>query len=416
MDRAQLDALIKQQMDLLATLKADADKNGTDKDGKAKQDTLEKEKTEKMTDALIKSLEARGLFKQEKKMIYGGDGELKSGEERVSFGKWVAMCVAGHPAIAKDYYEKLIVSGLTEAQGGYLLPTGYDNNIIGALNDSPTIVQKCTRYPQAERTKNIPRWLTDLTIAWVAEAGEKGLTKSTWTRVQSVLAKMYAVIPFSDEFLEDDPTNAKGGVTGLVGENMGVELERLALVGTTVGGDQFNGVYYATGVNSVVQAGNSLSYDDIIDIWNHASVLEKYRGKPEWYLNRRVLGFVLKLKDNNNRPLANITNAFDKPSPIVTMLGDKVNLSSQIPNTMGLNSTSTTIIYGDYKYILLGEKKGKGGIAMTVSNSAVGTTSGGLGAITENAFMQDEIWLRFVLRRSVVVAIPAAFVRGVNIR
>lgn len=413
MNREQLDALIKQQMDLLATLKTHAERNGTDGDGKAKEDALEKAKTEKMTDALIQSLESRGLFKPEKKMIYGGEGELQSNEERISFGKWVAMCVAGHPQVAKDYYEKLIVSGLSEAQGGYLLPTGYDTQIIGELNNAPTIIQKCTRYPQTERTKNIPKWFTDLTIAWVAEAGEKGLTKPTWTQVQSVLAKMYAIIPFGDEFLEDDPTNAKGGVTKLVGENMAIELERIALVGTTVGGDAFNGLYYAAGVNQVPQAGASVAYDDLVDIWNNPNVLEKYRGKPEWYINRTVLGYVLKLKDNDNRPLVNMANALEKP--VMTIFGDKVNISSQIPNTLGIGAACSAIFYGDYKYILIGEKKGKGGIGMTVSQSAVGTATGGLGAITENAFMQDETWLRFVLRRSVVVAIAAAFTRGINI-
>lgn len=414
MNKEQLEALLKQQADLLATLKEAAERNGTQPNGNANEDVLDKAKLEKQTDALIAKMEERGLFKKEKKMIYGGEGELKDNEERVSFGKWVAMCVAKHPAVQKDFYEKLIISGLTDAQGAYLLPTGYDNTIIGELNDAATIVKKCTRYPQVEGTKNIPKWLTDLTVAWVAQAGEKGLTKPTWTRVQSVLAKMYAVIPFSDEFLEDDPTNAKGGVTKLVGENMAVELERLALVGNTGAGDQFNGIYYATGVNSVVQAGNSLAYDDYVDIWNHASVLEKYRGKPEWYMNRRTLGYTLKLKDNNNRPLINMLNPLDKPK--MTIFGDPVDISSQIPNTMGANSVCSTIIYGDYKYILIGEKKGKGGIAMTVSNSAVGTASGGKGEITENAFMQDETWLRFVLRRSVVVAIAAAFTRGVNIK
>jgi len=101
----------------------------------------------------------------------------------------------------------------------------------------------------------------------------------------------------------DDISNMPGKLQMLVAENMGVEIERIVLVGNTGVGDPFMGIAFSAGINTVAQSGANLQYLDVLNCYNNANVLESYRKKPEWYLNRTSLGLVMNLVDGNNRPL-----------------------------------------------------------------------------------------------------------------
>jgi HK97 family phage major capsid protein len=137
-------------------------------------------------------------------------------------------------------------------------------------------------------------------------------------------------------------------------------------------------------------------------------VLEQYRTGAEWYMNRVGLGLCLNILDLQNRPIFFIGMNDGNSNVGMTMLGSKVDLSSQIGSAYGVGLDETNIIYGNYKYVLLGEKAGANGIQVAVSNSAVSGV-GAQGYVGQNAFMQDETWYRFVLRRSVIVAVEEAF-------
>jgi HK97 family phage major capsid protein len=413
--REQIDQLLRDQKQLGDYLKALVEKNGKEATGKPAVDAIEADKVKKMTDGLLDAMESKGLFKKERKFKWGGKGEAGANEVNVSFGKYLLMAKMNHPKLTEHFDaelfrdEKIVMSGLSSAQGGYTLPTEYSDKIIGSIYDPANIIGKCTRYPQGARTKNLPKWLTGVTVCWVDEDGVKTITKPTLTYKQSVLKKIVAgPIPFADEYLEDDITDIVTGVEGLVTKAILSEIQRVILVGDVTGlGDPFNGIAYSvTGGNIVNQLGASLSYADIVACWNNASVLEDYRaGKPEWTMNRNGMGLCLNILDLNNRPIFLLNTATDG-KVVMSLIGDPVNIVSSILNTYGVGADETKIIYGDFQYMLLGEKYGAAGIKVSVSNSAVDATSG---SVAQNAFMQDETWYRFVMRRGILCAIPEAY-------
>ena len=97
----------------------------------------------------------------------------------------------------------------------------------------------------------------------------------------------------------------------------------------------------------------------------------------------------------------------------MSLLGAPLNLSDAIPNTLGTGGNKSALIYGNYKYVIIGNKGGNEGIWIDYSNQAV--ISSDAGAITENAFTQYLNMWRFNTRRSVVVAVPEAFSVGIDV-
>jgi len=380
----QLEAImtqVKEMQGLLATL---AKTNGQD-DGIVKADAIQKAELEKMKADLLDEMDKR---------MAASKAPIETDEDKkkkdFKFGEWLLAIKNKDHAYLKTYMEMG-----TDAQGGYVVPTGQDTEIYGALNNPATIIAKCTMYPHGQmdgHTKNIPKWLTDLTVRWVAEHTAKYTTKPTLDQKQSILLKMYAMIPFSDEFLADNTANMTQQISTLVGENMNVELERSVLAGNT---DPHVGIGYAVGTNAVAQIGLNLTYTDLINITNNA-MLEKYHTGAELYMTRAGWGLCMGLVDGNGRPMFNISSINGAISR--TVLGIPVNISSQ--------TVATQIIYGNFKNVLIGYKSaGAGaGIQVDVSNSAVDGDS-------TNYWTQDMTGYRFVMRRGVLVVNPEAFVK-----
>lgn len=399
--KEQLEKLMKLQHDIQSRINVLAKKNGIEIDSNVvKMDAIQKDEFEKMKAELF---EVQKKIAESKQTI----DEEKAQEKAFNFGQWLLKAKFNDPELVKEHMKTVMSEG-TNAQGGYTVPTGQSAQIIGFLNDFSVLVNRMTKLPHGRMdgfTKNLPAWLTDLTPYWVDEAGEKTVSKPTFTQYQSILKKLCAIVTLTDEYLADNIVNITTQISKLVAENFAIELERVALVGTTVGGDPFNGVYYAvTAANQHVnQAGANLHYNDLVAAFTNVNILQRYLMKAEWWMSRTAYGIIMKMSDNNERPLWNLGNPLESPFGII--FGKKINISDQIPNTLGDNSDHTAIIYGDPKFIINGFKAGKNAISVKVSQDGVISPSG---SITENLFTQDETAYRFVKRDSIVV-IPDAF-------
>ena len=302
---------------------------------------------------------------------------------------------------------KTSMSEGTDAQGGYTVPQEWDSGILGFLNDNATILPKLTKITQGTLTRNLPKWLTDLTVTWTAEGIAKTTTKPTLESKTSTLKKLAAIVSFTDEYLEDDISDIASLVIRLVGENMAVELERVALTGDVTGlTDPFNGILYATGTNTVNQVGALLAYSDLSATWNNQNVLEKNRVGAEWTMNRAAFGKVMGMVDANGRPLWNIQSINGRM--VNTLFGDTINISNTLLNTytLGGGTNETAIIYGNLRNVIMGQRRGNTGIKTNVTNQGIISSST---SVSINLWQQDETGYRFVRRNSIVVANPEAF-------
>lgn len=380
----QLESLTKQINDMQGLLATLAKEKGQD-NGHVKADVIKRDELEKMKADLLDDMDKK--FAESKKPI---ESEGNNNKTDFKLGKWLLAVKY------KDYdYLKSYMSEGTPAQGGYVVPSGQDTEIYGALSNPATIIAKCTPYPHGANdgpTKDIPKWLTDITVRWAEEAGVKLTTKPTLQEKQSVLKTMYAMIPFTDVFLSDNTANMTQKVSERVGIGMNAEIERSVLAGNT---DPFVGIGYVAGTNAVAQAGANITYQDLINITNYA-MLEEYHDNAELYMTRAGWGLCMGLVDANGRPIFNIESIGGKIAR--SILGIPVNISSRV--------VATQIIYGNLKHVFLGYKTvGEGaGITVDVSNSAID-------ADTTNYWTQNMTGYRFNMRRSVIVVNPDAFVK-----
>jgi len=287
--------------------------------------------------------------------------------------------------------EKTILTEGTPAQGGYLVPTEFSNEVIRLLRD-PAIIRGIARIiPMSTWKRTFPKQLTNITASWVDEEGVKPKTKPTFTQLTQTAKKMAVIIKGSDELFRDSAINLQAFLAGLVAEAFALEEERVALVGNTGAGDPFMGVRYAAGVVAVTMGAASLVFDDIIDL--EAGITGPYRRNGIYVLPYAALTLVMKLKDLQSnyiwhRPVDG------RPG---TINGRRYEISDQIVAVAG----KYPILFGDFKRFLYISPRT--GLVLKVSQEAYDA------ADTTNAYTQDQTWLRFVQAESIDVAYGPAF-------
>lgn len=392
----ELEQLMRVQGELKATLA-----ELVAKDSKVHADAIKRDELEKMKTELVEKLELVQKQVAESKMPKDTD-EKASAKGLIKFMKAVK---------SKDAeYLKAQTEG-TPADGGLAVPAGMANYILGYLRDLSTIVPKCSVLEHAAtdgNVKTIPRWLTGINAAWYLEAGVRAAGTFHIAQATSTLRMLGALISDTEELSADNIVSLDNAMAAEVKLAIDNELERVVLAGDVAGlGDPFNGILYVAGTSSVSQAGGSIGYKDLINLWNNPNVLQRYAVGAEWYMNRRVLAKILDIVDGFGRPIWNM-NALDNGVKM-SILGSPLNISDQIPNTFGAGGDKGAIVYGNYKNVVIGQKAGDTGIRVDYSNTAIITNTVPGGTVTENAFQQYLNMWRFNTRRSVVVAVPAGF-------
>lgn len=399
-EQVQMDEMLKLAHDIKGTLATLAEKNGQ-KDGIPNMDAITKDQFAKMRDDILSQMDKK--LAESKVPVEAPPKEKKKASE---IGKGIAEFMFKAKYMHPDLtVKKTVMSEGTDAQGGYTVPTEYSDFILGELTNPALAISQCTMFPHAKGfTKNIPKWLTDLTVYWVDEAGVKTSSKPTFTTKQSVLKKMAVIVTMTDELLADNIVGLESELGKRVARAFANELERVVFIGDVAGAsDAFNGINKSS-PNSGTQAGANLAYGDIVACINNSSMLEEYRIGASMWMNRTAMGLVMGLVDLNNRPLWNMMSINGQMQN--TLLGVPIQISSKITNTCGTGGASSVIFYGNLENVLLGFHSGNEGIALLVSNQGIISSST---SVTENLFTQDETAYRWVLRRSVVVANPSAF-------
>jgi len=277
------------------------------------------------------------------------------------------------------------------AQGGYLVPTEFNSEVFRLMQDE-TIGRRIARLmPMSTWKRTFPRQLTNVSIAWVDEAGSKTATKPTFGQITQQAKVMAAVIMLTDELLRDSAINLQSFLAELIVEAMAQEEDRVLFMGNTGAGDPFMGVRYAVGVVANTMAGASLIWDDLTGL--EFSIAAGYRKNAHYVLPSLALRAIVKLKDNTGRP---IWNAPAQGAP-ATINGYRYEVSDEITAV----ATKYPVLFGDFKKgALISPRQG---LQVKVSQDAYDPTS------QVSAFMTDQTWLRFVQAEAITIATPAAF-------
>lgn len=388
-----LEALAKSNQNLTETITA----KWSVADPKAKE-----AETNALIDAVLAKMEVAGFRKSDpiRKMQFAGQNtKADEGAEQVPFNKFLKAVLHKDVAFLDKVKAASGQGEATNADGGFAVPTEYANEII-KLERQSSIARSVARiFPMGSLTRLVPRELAKPSTSWVGEGTEPGLTKGTLEQITQTAKKLMSIIPFSDELLEDNNVSYDSFIAEVVSQEMGRAEDLVAFVGDVSGSsDPFNGVYFKTGVNAVTLGGATLKFGDIVNLLMAPKA--PYRARGQFVLSTTALKKVMKLVDDQNRPIWVMPDGVN-PGRIY---GKLYNESDQIPDTLGTtrtNGANTAILFGAWDGVWISPR---GGYTVKASDSASDSTG-------KSAFTKDEVWFKFRRREDISVANPESLAK-----
>jgi len=327
--------------------------------------------------------------------------DFGAGADKVTFHQFMKMLQRGDPRL------KAIVSvnETTAADGGIVVPTAFMPRILETMINASIAAPLCTNVPMGTWKVDVPNQLTDVSVAWVAENGTLVIQVPTLGKITLALGKISAVIPFSDEVLMDQQVDLSDFYQTRIGLKAGQEIDSKIFEGNTGSGHLAMGIKNHASIGSTTFT-KPITADDIIDLLNSQTV-ETYQTNANWFMNRACLGILMKLRDNNGKSLF---GGLVEGIP-TTLLGKQMKFTDQITGA-GTSASKTWLAYGDMSNVWLLNHSRFPNMTVEVSNSAVAPA---VGAATQNAFLNGQKWFRYDLRKGYIIAIPAAFKRGLDV-
>lgn len=380
------------------------------------QDALTTEKVEKMCEDIVNRLhpakpEQKGIPAieaiQEKHKLFNGSSKKLSGKfaEYGTFNDFLRHVVANPKGyMVHNQKTGTYLAEGTDADGGYLVPTEYSNQIFDLLYGDTIINQIANILPMSTWKRRIPKVTSNATVYWLTEHGTKTTSTPQFGAIDQQAKVMATIVKLTDEILRDSSIDLQAWLAKATADDFAREIEKIALVGNVSStGDSFNGVLSASGTNVVSLEGATLSYDDIINLTLNTNM--GYNQGAKIVMNRTSLKKIMKLKDSDGQyiwhsPMGSVPGSISAPGAQYPYL-----ISEQIPNTIATSGTArtggshTAIIFGNFNRFLLVSPREE--IKTLVSQTAYDGT--------DNAFTMDMTFLRFTHALSIDVAVPAAF-------
>ena len=218
---------------------------------------------------------------------------------------------------------------------------------------------------------------TDITVGWADEAASMLSTQWVTGQKELTLEKLYAIVTFTNELLEDSEIDLFRFIAERAAEGMAYKEDLAFFMGDgTATYGSFTGVVKSALVNAVSLASGttfaSMTADDLIGMIDATPQGALANGK--YYMHRSIMSIVRKLKDENNQYI------FQRPSEggPATIWGYPVETVEVMPTaTSGSQADKPFVLFGDLrKGAILGTKGGlrvekfNAGAVRNVANNA----------------------------------------------
>jgi len=291
-----------------------------------------------------------------------------------------------------------------DARGGYLVPDELRAEVLRIAETEYGIARKEMLYlpfSGAGNERKIPTLASGITVTWTNEAVKKTGTNPTFGLVTQTLKKLAAIIPFTEELLEDSAINLTQLVATLFAEAVAKEEDIQFFTGS---GSPWTGLLNNGSVNIVnMGAGDDMSNitaDDLLDMIDKTPAGALSGSK--FYLHRHALSYIRKLKDvtSGQYIYQNPGNGlpgtiWNFPYVLVEAFPDK---------TAGATHTKGIVAFGNMKMAaVFGDKQQ---IRAKLLDQA--TITDGDGTTVINLAEQDMIALRLEERVGYVMSLPTA--------
>ncbi len=356
------------------------------------------QKVDKISDDLAAKFLA-GVSDQRKKAIDGKKVVRDAKADDVT-RKFMKALINGDKMAAKALNTHTTGASPDDADAGLLIPTELLTEVLRIIPQYG-VARRLMRYlpfsgPGNSRT--IPALGTSVSVYWTGEGAKKKSTQPKFSLVTQTLKKLAAIVPFTEEILEDSAINLTQLVSQLLAEAVGVEEDLQFLAGT---GSPWTGVLNNGFVNQVRQASgdaSQLTADDLLDMIDKTPT--GALNGSRFIFHRTVLSAVRKLKDSTGQYI------WQRPQDGQpgTIWDYPYETTDAMPALADVEEDDPYIIFGNLQTAaILGDKQQ---LRVKLLEEATITDTDDSTAI--NLAEQDMVALRIVERVGYVLAVPKA--------
>ena len=236
----------------------------------------------------------------------------------------------------------------SDADGGYLVPTEMNNQIIVDLADY-NVFRQIANVITTSHDREMPMAATHSVAKWTAEGAKATESNPTFGNKTIKAHKATDLIKVTDELLQDSAFNIDNYVAAEIARAFGTLEEEAFCVGTGTG--QPTGLFTDNGgtVGVTAAANNAIAYDEVLDLVY--SVIKPYRAKGSFLTHDTTVKSLRKLKDNQGQYLWQPSLQAGEPDRLA---GYRVYTSPFVPV---MAADALALAFGDMKQYTIADRK-----------------------------------------------------------
>lgn len=243
-----------------------------------------------------------------------------------------------------------VLSESVDADGGYLVPEEFENQIIVGL-DEANVIRSLAKVITTHHDRKIPIAVGHSTATWTAENAAFTESNPTFGQKQIDAFKLTDLIRVSVELLQDAAFPLEQYIANEFARAFGIAEEQAFCVGTGV--NQPTGIFTASGgaVGVTSASATAITVDEIISLVY--ALKSPYRRNAKFLMNDATVSLLRKLKDNNGAYLWQPSVQAGQPDKL---LGYDLYTSPYVPT---VEAGAFAIAFGDFQNYWIGDRAGR---------------------------------------------------------
>ena len=243
-----------------------------------------------------------------------------------------------------------VLSTTPDADGGFLVPTEFENQILTELEEE-NVIRKLAKVITTHHERKIPVATGHSVAQWTAENAAYQESNPTFGQKQIDAYKLTDLCRVSIELLQDSAFNIEEYIRKEFARAFGIAEEEAFCVGT--GTNQPTGIFTDNGgtVGVTAAASNAITADEIISLVY--ALKSPYRRNAKFLMNDSTVALLRKLKDKNDAYLWQPSVQAGEPDKL---LGYDLYTSPYVPT---IAAGSLAVAFGDFKNYWIGDRAGR---------------------------------------------------------
>ncbi len=214
-----------------------------------------------------------------------------------------------------DYTALKTLSEGTAEDGGYLVPSEYHAELIGLVQDAPTMRSLVRTIPVGTDSGEYPVMSGGFDVEVVDENQPFGTDEPGFSNLTYTVVKVGNIVPMSRELFEDNKVDLYQVILDLFAEIIGLKEDYYVFNGN--GTKQPLGILNASGVLEAQATGTGLVWTDLVATKYKVPARKRQAGGLVWFGNSTAFELIEKLTDDYGRPLWRNDLTGDRPATLL---------------------------------------------------------------------------------------------------